>query len=366
MNKITFLKGRIDQRGGLEKYTLRLMRAFATRGYRVTLLTTGHPSKIEGVEVISLARDSKFTLYQLTHFDHLCQKWLKEHPQEMIFGMERTTYQTHYRAGNGVHAVYLKRRALIESKLKTVSFSLNPLHRQLLKMEKKAFEHPKLKTLFTNSQMVKDEILSLFTTAAEKVHVVHNGVEWHEWEEAFESTFQHKREEPFHFLFVGNDYRRKGLLFLLQGLHLLKQEDFLLTVIGRNREKAFFERAVEKLNLKKHVRFLGPQSEIRPFFKEADVLVIPSIYDPFANVTVEALAMGLFVVSSRFNGGHEILTDQTGAIIEEITSPESVAKTLKHALSYPKTEERARLIRQSIKELDFSNQLDKIVAKCIS
>ena len=45
-----------------------------------------------------------------------------------------------------------------------------------------------------------------------------------------------------------------------------------------------------------------------PFYQMADALVIPSFYDPFANVTVEALAMGLFVLSSKHNGGPEILT----------------------------------------------------------
>ena len=69
-----------------------------------------------------------------------------------------------------------------------------------------------------------------------------------------------------------------------------------------------------KLNIQRRVTFFGPQKEIRPFYQFADALVIPSFYDPFANVTVEALAMGLFVVSSKSNGGHEILISSKMAL----------------------------------------------------
>ena len=362
---IAFLKPRASFRGGLEKHTHRLIQAFVDKGCHVTLLTTGAAPLIKGVASISLASDNKFSLFQLVRFDRLCQKWLKDHPQDIVFGMERTSYQTHYRAGSGVHAIYLKRRQLTDNLWKRLTFFLNPLHRTLLALEKKAFEDPHLKVLFTNSQMVKNEIQSLYATAPRKIEVVHNGVEWKEWGADFEKTFPRKEGGPFQFLFVGNGYQRKGLLFLLKGLELLKSEEFLLTVIGKEKNPSYFIEWAQKLGLKEKVQFLGPQREVCPFYQAADALVIPSIYDPFANVTAEALAMGLFVVSSPFNGGKEVLQEYSGIVIEELTSLKSVSNALKQALMHPKTEESARKIRQSIKELDFSNQLDKIVRKTL-
>ena len=362
--RVVVLKSRASFRGGLEKYTHYLVRAFADKGCTVTLLTTGKPPLIDGVTTLSVAPDSKCSLYQLTHFDSLCQKWLKENRHEIIFGMERTTVQTHYRAGSGVHAVFLKRRALIDPFWKQLTFPINPLHRKLLAIEKKVFENPNLK-IFTNSHMVRKEILQTYTANPESLEVVHNGVEWKKWSENFELSLDNIQNNYFHFLFVGNGYKRKGLLFLLQGLALLRKEDFRLTVIGKDKDPSFFVRWAAKNGLKHRVTFLGPQNDISPFYKEADALVIPSIYDPFANVTVEALAMGLFVVSSCYNGGHEVLQKCIGTVIEDLTSPESVAASLQIALNHPKTQERARLIRHSIKELDFSKQLDKIVSKTI-
>lgn len=363
--RIAFLKSRLSQIGGLEKYTHFLLKAFVKKGCAVTLLTTGVTPKIEGVESISFGKRSKFSYYQLTHFDHLCQNWLRNHPQDIVFGLERNSFQTHYRAGNGVHAVYLKQRKLINSALKCLSFSLNPLHHKLLSIEKTAFEHPDLEVLFTNSFMVRNEILRTYATPAEKIEVVHNGVEWEQLSSDFENSFLEKRKKPFQFLFIGNGFRRKGLLFLLQGLEQIKQEDLKCTVVGKDKEMHFFKKIVQKLGLKEKVIFTGPKASVIPYYQAADALVIPSIYDPFANVTIEAMAMGLFVVSSQYNGAKEILTKDTGEVIEKLTDPQSIAQSLKKALEKPKTKDLAFSIRNSIKELDFSNQLDKIVCKTL-
>jgi UDP-glucose:(heptosyl)LPS alpha-1,3-glucosyltransferase len=350
----------------LEKYTEKLIKAFTEKGCQVTLLTTGNPPlSLGNTEVVSLAPDTKFSLYHLHRFNACCKSWLKAHPQDIVFGMERTTQQTHYRAGSGLHAVYLKQRALTDSYLQRFSLSLNPLHHQILASEKAAFEDPNLKILFTNSNMVKEEILTHYSVEPDKIEVVHNGVEWADWQIPFEESLNQEKKETFHFLFIGNGYKRKGLLFLLQGLCLLKKEDFKLTVIGKDKNIPFFIRQVVKYDLQDKVEFLGPQPSILPFYQAADALVIPSIYDPFANVTLEARAMGLFVVSSRFNGGQEVLQKEASECIEDLASPQSVANSLQRALEHAKNEFTARKIRQSIKGLDFSYQLDKIVTKTL-
>jgi len=344
MTKVALLKSRLNYRGGLEKYT------------KISL---------KNIHAISLANDSKFSLTHTLRFNALCNRWLRAHPHEVIFGMERAPYQTHYRAGSGLHAVYLKQRKLTDSLLKRSSFYINPLHRMLLQNEKKAFEHPELKVLFTNSAMVQREILNTYATPTDKIFVVHNGVEWYKKQQPFEASLIRPKQKVLHLLFIGNDYRRKGLIFLLKGLERLRLHDFQLTVVGRDKRLAGFKELAARLKLEKKVHFVGAQSSLLPFYQAADALVIPSIYDPFANVTIEALAMGLFVISSKFNGGHEVLTATSGCVIEELTSATSVASSIEKAFLSPKTPKRAQSIRDSIKELDFSNQLDKIVQKTL-
>jgi UDP-glucose:(heptosyl)LPS alpha-1,3-glucosyltransferase len=169
----------------------------------------------------------------------------------------------------------------------------------------------------------------------------------------------------FHFLFIGNGYLRKGLSQLLIGLSRLSRRDFHLCVIGKDNKMEDYAAQAFQLGLSKQVRFFGPQPEIRPFYQLADVLVIPSFYDPFANVTVEALAMGLHVISSKSNGGCEILTEQNGTLIDDLLQPDSMVEALEKGLKNQKTPESAHRNRLSVERLDFSHQMKILMESCL-
>lgn len=349
MKTIAVVKKEFQSKGGLEKAALRIIQALQKRGADVTLLA----EKVSQAPcpVLSHPPHSMLKFLRLKEFD----TWCKEAAQkfDIVLSMDRCSFQTYHRAGNGVHAAYLELR---EGFFKKLSFKINPLHRMILKLEKATFEDPHLRGIIVNSHLVKNQILHHYSTPAEKIHVIHNGVEWHEMEADFNATFPHQSSK-LEFLFVGHNFERKGLLPLLQALHALKRRDFHLSVVGTDKHLESYKRTCEKLGLKTQVTFFGAQENIRPFYQKADALVIPSIYDPFANVTVEALAMGLFVVSSQTNGGHEVLTPESGVVGLE---------NLEKAFDHPKTLESAKAIRNSVKYLDYASQLEKVCNLCLS
>lgn len=356
MTTITLLKSGFTKQGGAEKYARLLAYAFHEKGCQVRVLTT---EPVEGTfpfEVISYAPKSKTSVSRLWDFESFCDEYLKAHPTDIVFGHDRNRCQTHLRAGSGVHKAFLSHRKEYEPKWKTFRHMLNPLHTSLLHIEKTGFEHPDLKVLFVNSNLVKDEILSHYVIDPNKIAVIHNGVEWHSFQADFDTRTSSDR---FEFLFIGNNFARKGLKPLLKGLALLPKDSYHLTVLGHDKHQKHFERLARGLN----VTFAGPQKNIRPYLQKADSLVIPSYYDPFANVTVEALAMGLFVISSKSNGGCEVLTKETGHIIEDLSSPDSMKTALETAL-YTKRDPLA--IRNSVKHLDFSTQLNTYIEKCLA
>lgn len=374
-NHVVLLKSQVRSKGGLEKSASRIAKAFVERGARVSVLTTGSNNGLEekGISIHATKTAIWPPFLRMEHFDRFVKAWLQENPSDLVFGMDRNRFQTHFRAGNGVHDAYLKSRILTEGKLKYYSCLLNPMHRKILDIEKNAFENPSLKKLFTNSHMVKKQILEKFSTDPEKIQVIHNGVEWHEMEEDFNAWPEKKNErirtlglpsDKFHLLFIGNGYLRKGLLQLLEGIAALKSPDIHLSVIGKESHLDFYQAKAFKLGLETRVHFFGPQTDTRPFYQYADALAIPSFYDPFANVTVEALAMGLFVISSKFNGGSEILTPECGIVIEELQSASSVAAALRVAINQPKTEASARKRRLLVERLDFSHQMAALIEAC--
>ncbi len=372
---VVLLKSRISNLGGLEKYAARIASGFLEKGCKVSLLTSGTPRPLLDSIEVHAAKTCRWPgFWRMEQYDRFTREWLRNHPADILFGMDRNRLQTHMRAGNGVHAAFLKSRILTQGRMKWLVCQANPLHRKVLQLEKSGFESPTLQKLYTNSQMVKREILQHYRTDPAKIEVVHNGVEWNEMQSDFDAWAPEKplaakrlglNPSLFHFLFIGNGYLRKGLGQLLKALASLQRKDVFLSVIGKDNRIEEYRMLASKLKLGAQVAFFGSQKEIRPFYQMADALAIPSFYDPFANVTVEALAMGLFVVSSKTNGGHEVLNAENGAVIDNLLDIDSIAAALSSAIDRPKTIESARRIRNSVQPLDFSNQIPLIIDSCL-
>ena len=251
----------------------------------------------------------------------------------------------------------LKAAVITEGRLKALLLPFNPLHRKILEMEKCAFENPALtKSSSPIPQWCGIKFFKLMQSIRAKIEVIHNGVEWQEMEDRFRwmgnggrtaSGFKKFGLDPtaFHFLFIGNGYLRKGLIS--SSWTLSRQEPRFASLSHRQRQPDRSLSSKSRLSSasRDRVHFFGPSQEIRLFYQMADALVIPSFYDPFANVTVEALAMGLFVVSSKNNGGHEILTQENGAVIENLLDTDSIVQARsKPLLRHRKTMESAQMI----------------------
>lgn len=363
---ITIIKAELSQKGGLEKAFYAIADGFLRKGYEISVLTKTRSCSIDKrmhIHHISSVKWPKS--FRLLSFNSEVKRWIKKNPSSIVFSMDRTTCPTHMRAGNGVHAAYLAKSDGIEN-----SFSLSPYHKTILHLEKKGFENKETKTIFVNSSMVKEEILHYYNVDPDKIEVVHNGVEWDamqvpfaKWEDERKKVAKRFRLDPdcFHFLFVGHGYTRKGLNILLKGLSLLPRKSFFLSVIGEDKHIGLFRSLAAQLGLEKNIAFLGRQRNVIPFYQLADCLVIPSFYDPFANVTVEALAMGLRVISSKSNGGHEVLTKENGHIIDNLFCEEEIAHHLQRAMHYPKTWERSYAIRKHIAYLNQDKQIDFLI-----
>lgn len=143
MTRVCILKSALTHLGGAEKYTLRLARAFAEADCSVDVLTTGAVPKTYGnITVTSLGPQRKPSLRHLVDFDRWSAQWIGQNAWDVVFGMDRNRFQTHYRAGSGVHRRYLDERAKDARFWKRLSFKLNPLHRTICRLEKKILRRP--------------------------------------------------------------------------------------------------------------------------------------------------------------------------------------------------------------------------------
>jgi UDP-glucose:(heptosyl)LPS alpha-1,3-glucosyltransferase len=175
---------------------------------------------------------------------------------------------------------------------------VNRKHRELCRLERAIFDPSNTGAVIANSRMVADEITTRFAFPAERLHVVYNGIG------TGLPNMDHGEarrrvgvdDDAYVALFVGSGWDRKGLRFAIEAVERVRGTT--LVVAGRGPAAAHASHAV---------KFLGPMGDLTAIFAAADVFVLPTIYDPFSNACLEALAAGLPVLTTPANGLSEIL-----------------------------------------------------------
>ncbi|HUU33136.1 MAG TPA: glycosyltransferase family 4 protein [Vicinamibacterales bacterium] len=137
-------------------------------------------------------------------------------------------------------------------------------------------------------------------------------------------------------LYVGRLTHDKGVHTAIEALGLLVRQDqfqhLRLAIVGTGEAEASLRRLVLEQRLEDQVTFFGhqPAGAVRAFYRQADVLVFPSIWqEPFGRVLVEAMAAGLVVVGTATGGAAEILTNDETALTFPPCDAEALARAVK-------------------------------------
>ena len=128
------------------------------------------------------------------------------------------------------------------------------------------------------------------------------------------------------------DVPLKGLDYLLKALKEVKKiyPEVSLSIIGERKKGGHTERLIRKMNLEKHINFFSnlSQAEIRKVYCEAELAVIPSLYEGFGFAAVEAMACGIPLISTSGGALPEVIKD-TGIIIEPKSSKDIYTSILR-------------------------------------
>ena len=232
---------------------------------------------------------------------------------DLLFSLERVWNCDCYRAGDGVHSAWLERRASAAPAWKSWLRRWNPKHRQLLALERALFSPGGASVVIANSQLVRSEIAGHYPAyPARQIEVVYNGLPAGAFHAATPEERRSARAalglptEEFVVLFAGSGWERKGLRHALAAVARLPARIRpRLLVAGRGRPAPFLRAAPAAAA---RSRFLGPVRDMAACQAAADVFVLPTLYDPFSNACLEALAAGLPVLTTDANGFAEILT----------------------------------------------------------
>jgi len=288
MKPITFIRANKTKHGGAEVYLSRLSEALRERGVAHRVIHSKIPKWLP-----SWIRVLRFNA-------EVCRQKCEN---ELYFSLERITCADIYRAGDGVHRVFVE----VEKKS-----MLNPLHTVYMLLEKRCFHNAR--RIIANSNMIKQQIVDTYGIDAQKVAVVYNGIklETVDKEAAKERLMQEFawQEDEILFLYVGSGFKRKGVREFLKILSQLKGKRFRAFVVGKEKKMEAYTALAKELGLEEKVYFTGARDDVKDFYAVSDIFLFPTHYEPFSNVVLEAMWFENAVFTTRQNGASEILDEE--------------------------------------------------------
>ena len=298
--------------GGAERFISRALEALDSEQLDLNIITRSWQGTPNPAWHLHICNPAKFgRVSRERGFAHAARQCWEREKFDIVQSHERIAGCDLFRAGDGVHRVWLEQRARIVSPWQRLSATLSPYHRYVLQAEAEMFNAPSLKAAICNSEMVKQDILRHFTLEASKIHVIHNAIDSQRFQPATELQRHAMRQQlslpqdATVMIYVGSGFERKGLKAAIEAL---ANSDRYLIVVGQDKQATRYQQLAKTLNCSDRLRFVGVQQDVQPYYHAADALLLPTLYDPFPNVVLEAMACGLAVITSTGCGGAEFIT----------------------------------------------------------
>jgi UDP-glucose:(heptosyl)LPS alpha-1,3-glucosyltransferase len=321
--KKRFAIGLLDfskKRGGAERYIVDLCTRLADEGYEVHVYAKRRDEKDPRIHFHSVKTIPFPKSLQLLSFAIKATKAIENGNYDITFGVGNTLKADILQPHGGVHWAWFWRslRAYDNPILWMIKilgriFSLKQWTGGWI--QDAPYRKKSLQKIIAISDMVKQDMMHWYQIPEERIHVVYNGVDI----ERFHPRNRRYREEirrrhgigdELVILFVSNNFRMKGLGYLMKALADLKKEGhppFKLLVLGRDRQGPHL-RLAKKIGILGETVFAGSTNEPEKYYGASDLLVHPSFYDACSLTVLEALASGLPVITTSTNGASGILS----------------------------------------------------------
>ncbi|RLI12685.1 glycosyltransferase family 1 protein [Candidatus Bathyarchaeota archaeon] len=337
--------------GGIARHCLALSKALAKLGHEVYVVTLEFPGAplfedINGIKVYRVLIElghPNFIIWTFL-FNHFMEKKVADLSENIEFDIIHI--HDWLTAKAGISSKHFLNKPLISTIHSTEEGRSRGLHNpdSFLIDGIEWWMTYEARQVIVCSNSVKWEVESHFSLPHDKVTVIPNGIEVSSFNlninrEEVKRRYGIKPNERI-ILFVGRLVPQKGVDTLIKAVPLIVQQhrDVRILIAGDGWSRNYLEELARSMGLGDRIRFLGFISdwELEDLMVTADVLVVPSIYEPFGIVALEGMAAGTPVVATNIGGLSEIIEhDRTGVLVYP-EDPGSIAWGINKVLSDPK------------------------------
>uniref|UniRef100_A0A7C4LJE4 Glycosyltransferase family 1 protein n=1 Tax=Schlesneria paludicola TaxID=360056 RepID=A0A7C4LJE4_9PLAN len=327
-------------RGGAERYTVDLAAELARRGMTVSLISSSAAVQVPGVAtvVLSSSRPTRTGRY----WDFLAQldRHLATHHHDVVHAAlpVRTCHVYHPHAGLAAEALaegHLKRSGLARW-LSRWGNRFNARRNAFAAVERPLLNGGQPPIVISLSRYVERAVDRFYCLPENRRARLFNAVDLDRFDPAGmdAAAQQWRRSLGCHShdilaLMIAQDFARKGLRETLTALSLVDDPRLKLVVVGKPDPQPWRTLA-HQFGVADRAIFAGPTRQPEVCYAAADVFVLPTHHDPCSLVVLEALAMGVPVITTQRNGAAEVMTDgQEGFVLSSPDDVSSLAEALR-------------------------------------
>lgn len=340
---------RVDpNRGGAETYVADLCRGLVRAGHAPTLFAAEWREGAigEGVAIERIPSRGRTRTERILRFAEDSERALRERRGEFdaIAGFINTWYQDVLIPQGGVRAASVECNARrFRSRAARWVYRLakgaGPRARLYDAIERRQYGPGGARLVVAVSRFVAGHLRRFHGVPEDRIRVIPNAIDAGRLASADREGIRARARAAFGLgagdvagLFVGHNYKLKGLYPLLEALAWRKRtrggRPLKLIVSGGGRTEPA-RRAAARLGIEGETRFIGFHPDIRECYYAADFFVSPTYYDPCSLVVFEALACGLPVITTAMNGaGEAIAQGGEGFVIPTPDDREALAAAL--------------------------------------
>lgn len=331
-------------KGGAETYTLDLARALVDQGHTISLLAASFADNLDArLNRVPLNFSGATRVSQYEAFLDALDTHLSVQRYDVVHAMlpVRQCDLYHPHAGIAEHVIsagHMKHDSAFRRFTSRLANHLNrkrrrfaAVERALLLPEGRSSQGPIVICL---SEYVKQTVRRHYPLPDDRMATLVNAVDLPRFDPEA-ATASGLAERVKHgiaanqivALIVAQDFARKGLQEAIEAWKWVADERLVLMVVGKD-DFAPYARLAEGSKYPKNLVYVGATRDVRPFYAAADFFVLPTRHDPCSLVVLEALAMGLPVVSTIFNGACEMMTPAThGYVLRDPGDTDALART---------------------------------------
>ena len=358
MNIALVLK-EFSARGGTERYAANLARWLVGRGHEVHVYaSTIDRSLVPAGLVVHEVQQARPKTIQFVR-----RTWgIRKLGHDVVQGFGRSVGHDVYRAGGGVHAAWLN--ASGDTLYPWLRGRLSPAEWLARFVDRRAIRGARI--VICNSHMAAAQVCAYHGVEERRVRVIRNGVNL----ERFRPRPEMRRALRARWgvrgrvlAFVGNGFRRKGLLVAGHAFAKVARDEDRFLVVGRDRHAERYLAPVRGV-LGDRLLYEGEVPDPERYMAAADATVLPTKYDAAANTTLEALACGVPPVTSDRDGNAEIVPDQR-LVVTDPDDVDQVSRAIRVAWGESDWVDRCRRVAETWTVARNGRDVEAVYRECV-